>query len=209
MAARLLFLFVALIAVACQEDAAVEASIFLPSNASTPAPSDTPSPVPRVGTPEERPTDPPPPAATPDRASLPSDLRLAVPRIGIDLPVILGDLGRDVPGAMYAGATPEWAAMLFPTSALPGRGGNSYIYAHAREGMFLSLWSVRLGDDVLMVSASTGATYRYTVTQVMRAVPVTDTTWLDTGGAERVTLQTSTGPAPGDPRFVVVAHRVP
>lgn len=154
-----------------------------------------------------------PPGATPTRppageaASLAAilDLRIAIDRLGIDLPLAPGDLTRDTPGPKYAGSTPEGVALIHPASAPLASGGNTYVYSHARDGMFLALWGVRLGDTVRIVSASAGIELRYTVSRIAARVAPTDTTWLDPAGPERLTLQTSTGPYPEDPRFVVVA----
>jgi sortase (surface protein transpeptidase) len=132
--------------------------------------------------------------------------RIAVPRLGIDLPLELGEIARDVPRDGYAGATPENAAFVFPSSRLPGEGGNTYIYAHARVGMFLSLWGAKLGDEVIIYRPDDGARRSYRVALIAPRVSPADAQWLDPNGAERLTLQTSTGPNPGDPRFIVVAY---
>ena len=132
--------------------------------------------------------------------------RIAVPRLGIDLPLELGEIARDVPREGYAGATPENVAFVFPSSRLPGEGGNTYIYAHARVGMFLSLWGAKLGDEVVIYRPDDGVRRSYRVALIAPRVNPTDAHWLDPNGEERVTLQTSTGPNPGDPRFIVVAY---
>jgi sortase (surface protein transpeptidase) len=132
--------------------------------------------------------------------------RIAVPRLGIDLPLELGEIARDVPREGYAGATPENVAFVFPSSRLPGEGGNTYIYAHARVGMFLSLWGAKLGDEVIIYRPDDGARRSYRVALIAPRVNPTDGRWLDPNGEERLTLQTSTGPNPGDPRFIVVAY---
>jgi len=132
--------------------------------------------------------------------------RIAVPRLGIDLPLELGEIARDVPREGFAGATPENVAFVFPSSRLPGEGGNTYIYAHARTGMFLSLWGAKLGDEVVIYRPDDGARRSYRVALIAPRVNPTDAHWLDPNGEERLTLQTSTGPNPGDPRFIVVAY---
>jgi sortase (surface protein transpeptidase) len=121
----------------------------------------------------------------------------------------MGEIARDVPRAGYAGATPENVAFVFPTSRLPGQGGNTYIYAHARVGMFLSLWGAKLGDEVVIYRADDGERRVYRVTLIVPRVNPSETEWLDPAGEERLTLQTSTGPNPGDPRFIVVAYPEP
>jgi sortase (surface protein transpeptidase) len=152
------------------------------------------------------------PTATPS-AELPTSKpitiagsRIAVPRLGIDLPLELGEVARDVPREGFAGATPENVAFVFPSSRLPGEGGNTYIYAHARVGMFLSLWGVKLGDEVVIYRPDDGGRRSYRVTLIAPRVNPTDAHWLDPNGEERLTLQTSTGPNPTDPRFIVVAY---
>jgi sortase (surface protein transpeptidase) len=132
--------------------------------------------------------------------------RIAVPRLGIDLPLELGEIARDVPREGFAGATPENVAFVFPSSRLPGEGGNTYIYAHARVGMFLSLWGAKLGDEVVIYRPDDGVRRSYRVTVIAPRVNPTDAHWLDPNGEERLTLQTSTGPNPTDPRFIVVAY---
>jgi sortase (surface protein transpeptidase) len=82
-------------------------------------------------------------------------------------------------------------------------GGNTYIYAHARPGMFLSLWNARV-RDVVIVHTPQGAR-EYVVAEVHPRVPPTETSWAGPTPDTRLTLQTSTGPHGSDPRFVVVA----
>jgi LPXTG-site transpeptidase (sortase) family protein len=149
---------------------------------------------------------PSPPAAGPVSSRPPlvlEQLRISLPRLGIDLPLALGDIDRDV----RRGATPENVALLFPTTNVPGVGGNSYIYAHARNSMFLKLWDVKVGDRVRITGP--GATrFDYAITRIAPAVDPADTSWLDPTGTERLTLQTSTGPTAAYPRFIAVADRV-
>ena len=148
------------------------------------------------------------PAAPAERSTAPAleTLRVSVPRLGIDLPLAFGDVGRDVPRPGFAGETPERVALVFPGSAPLRSGGNTYIYAHARAGMFLALWNVRLGDEVVIYGpGETGVRYVYRVTRIAPRVDPADTSWLDPGGPEQITLQTSTGPSPADPRFIVRA----
>jgi sortase (surface protein transpeptidase) len=154
----------------------------------------------------------PAPSAIPSSDPLPDaaveGLRIAIPRLGIDLPLDVGDIGRDVPRPGYSGETPEGVALLFPGSSVPGKGGNSYIYAHARAGMFLALWGARIDDVVVLLRADRSPIRKYQIAFVVPRVDPDDTHWLETGGRERLTLQTSTGPRPADPRFIAVAYPV-
>ncbi len=144
---------------------------------------------------------PPPaaPAVTPP--VLLEGTRVRVARLGIDLPLRLGDASRDI----AAQATPADAAFLLPSSAVPGTLGNAYVYAHARAGLFLALWNARIGDRVDVVE-STGTVLRYVVTEIHPRVATSDLRFVGATGDERLTLQTSTGPSASDPRFVVVAR---
>ncbi len=131
--------------------------------------------------------------------AIPSGLRIAVPRLGIDLPIAEGDLERDVTDLR----TPEGYAFHLPGTSLPGQNGNTYLYAHARRGMFLALWDVRLGDGVV-VTGPGSRRLAYVVDQVLPRVPPSDVSSTLQTASERLTLQTSTGPSPSDPRYVVV-----
>jgi hypothetical protein len=139
------------------------------------------------------------PAATPT-PPIPDGYRVKIPRLVIDLPIAEGDIDRDT----VRQETPNNFAFHLPRTALPGDRGNSYIYAHARVGMFLSLWNARVGDEVVIV-APDRRELRYLVSEVHPRVPPTDVSWAGPTSTERLTLQTSTGPNPDDPRFVVVA----
>jgi sortase (surface protein transpeptidase) len=151
------------------------------SGVSTTAPSVSPTPLPTIG-------------------PIPDGYRVLVPRLGIDLPIAEGDVEQDV----VRQQTPEGFAFHFPGTAIPGTFGNSYLYAHARRGMFLSLWNARVGDQVT-IKTPDGAELKFVVTEVHPRVPPADTSWLQPSGDERLTLQTSTGPNSSDPRFVVIA----
>jgi LPXTG-site transpeptidase (sortase) family protein len=140
------------------------------------------------------------PQAPPTIGPIPDGYRVQLPRLGIDLPIAEGDVERDV----VVQQTPENFAFHFPGTAIPGTIGNSYIYAHARRGMFLSLWNARVGDQVTITTPG-GGELKFVVTEVHPRVPPADTSWIQPSGDERLTLQTSTGPNREDPRFVVIA----
>lgn len=143
---------------------------------------------------------PAPSSDVPIRA-IPDGYRIRIPRVGVDLFIREGDLTRDVEQAR----TPEGFAFHLPGTTLPGERGNTYLYAHARVGMFLSLWDVRSGDQVLIV-APDGRVLVYVVREVLPRVAPDDVAVTRPTPDERLTLQTSTGPRPSDPRFVVLAY---
>lgn len=161
----------------------------------------TPLPSPTVIGPSASPTASPTASATATPTpAIPSGYRVKIPRLAIDLPIAEGDIERDT----VRQETPDNFAFHFPGTAIPGDRGNSYIYAHARRGMFLSLWNAREGDEVVIVTPD-GRELRYVVREVHPRVEPTDVSWAAPTTTERLTLQTSTGPNPGDPRFVVIA----
>ncbi|MDP9271519.1 MAG: sortase [Chloroflexota bacterium] len=115
----------------------------------------------------------------------------------------------------------------------PGRGTNSYIFAHAQTGMFLPLWNVQLGALVqVLMSDKQVLTYR--VTEIHPNVSCPDTRekpmsywttpplalkyadpgcpmgafWTAPAKHERLTLQTSQGYNRNWGEFIVVAEPV-
>lgn len=144
---------------------------------------------------------PPAPADASAAPAIALGYRIQIPRLAIDLPIQEGDVKRDVDDQR----TPEGWAFHLPGTAIPGQGGNTYLYAHARRGMFLSLWNARSGDEVF-VSTPDGGVLVYLVRDVLPAVAPGDVSVAAPTRSERLTLQTSTGPNAADPRFVVVAY---
>jgi hypothetical protein len=171
-----------------------------PSEESAPPTLDQVAPAPLV-----LPNDPPHRAAMPGaQLTLADGTRVRVPRLRINLPLEPGDSARDI----QAQATPAAAAYLLPGGAVPGAAGNAYVYAHARPGLFLALWDVRLGDAI-EVTEPTGVALRYAVTEIHPRVAPSDLAYIAPTNDERLTLQTSTGSWTLSPRFIVVARPVP
>jgi len=158
------------------------------------SPVASPAPAPTL-TPVSAPTVAPEPSPTP----LGQGWRIRMARVGIDLPLKDGDPARDI----ELQRTPDGAAYRLAGSALPGTPGNTYLYGHARWAQFLNLWYAHLYD--LIVISGPGTTLYYRVTEIHPRVASDDITYLLPSSEERLTLQTSSGPNPTDPRFVVVA----
>lgn len=131
---------------------------------------------------------------------IPDGYRVQIPRLGIDLPIAEGVIQRDIDQQQ----TPEGFAFHLPGTAIPGETGNAYLYSHARIGMFLSLWNARVGDEVF-ISTPDGRKLAYAVSEVRPKVDPNDVSVAQPTTDERLTLQTSTGPVPENPRFVVIA----
>jgi hypothetical protein len=158
----------------------------------TTAPAPSPTGGPTASPPQSQTATPAPP--------IPPGYRIKMARLAIDLPIVEGDVERDT----VRQETPDGFALHLPGTAIPGDRGNVYLYAHARRGMFLSLWSAREGDLVVIVTPD-ARELRYVVSEVHPRVDPSDVSWAQQTTGERLTLQTSTGPDRGDARFVVIA----
>jgi sortase A len=119
--------------------------------------------------------------------------RIRIARLGIDLAIVEGD-GIDAPIGKAA---------HYPGSAWPGGGSNIYIYGHARVGMFLPLWQVRVGDTVEL-DLLDGTARTYVVTEILPKVPFDGVQYLQPTPTEQLTLQTSTSYYATAPKFVVI-----
>jgi LPXTG-site transpeptidase (sortase) family protein len=120
--------------------------------------------------------------------------RVLIARLGIDLAIVEGD-GIDAPMGKAA---------HYPGSAWPDAGSNTYIYAHAQDGMFLNLWQAELGD-IIELDLVDGSTRTYVVTQVLPKVPWDAVEYVEPTATEQLTLQTSTSYYSTAPRFIVIA----
>jgi len=129
--------------------------------------------------------------------------RVRIPGYDINLPVVKGPNGYP-----YCNV-----AMYMRNLYQPTEPGVTFIYAHARTGMFLPLLNASKKNDgaamigkVVYVYTSKSMRYTYRITKVRRhvrdissALKVTD---------ERLWLQTSEGPNSSYPKLIVVADRV-
>jgi hypothetical protein len=128
--------------------------------------------------------------------------RVAVPGIGIDLPVIRGP----------AGYPPCRVAMYHASVAQPREPGVTFIYAHARTGMFLPLltrWrnsggSSLIGRTVKVWTSDSYVSY-YRINKVRTTTKKMSGAYSLTN--ERLWLQTSTGPNTTYPKLIVEAVR--
>jgi len=153
-------------------------------------------------------------------------VQMQIPSIGMNMRV------RKPASAADCDFPPEipGVAWLLCGGSQPGRGTNSYIFAHAQVGMFLPLWNVQLGAEV-RVLMSDGKVLVYRVTEIhpniscpdSRADPMppnleplalkyapTDCRqgafWSGLTNHERLTLQTSQGFNRNWGEFIVVAE---
>lgn len=125
-------------------------------------------------------------------------VRIEVPRLGIDLPIVEGD-GVNAPRTEIA---------HYPGTAWPDAGSNTYLYGHAQEGLFLPLWDIRIGDEILLTLVD-GSSRCFSVKAVHPETPWNDVSVLLPTNQEQLTLQTSTSYTPTAPRFLVIALPCP
>jgi hypothetical protein len=117
--------------------------------------------------------------------------RVVVPALGIDLPVIRESTGSTFP--------PCNVAMYFQMLHQPGEPGATYLYAHARTGMFLPILTAsqvnggaRMIGMLVQIYTSDDRLYLYEVVEVRRHVLTLDAALAET--SETLWLQTSEGP---------------
>lgn len=170
---------------------------------STPVPLTSPSPSPRPTDPVEAPRSPEPA----DPVGFASRIRIA--SLGIDLPVVSGDLvvrgNRDLyPLCDVAMYTPEFVQ--------PGEPGATYIYAHAQRGMFAPLLKASQVNDgrqmlgaLVEVYTTENELHLYEISRVKRHA--TDLSITNVGPGEHIlVLQTSEGPTGTIPKLQVAAR---
>lgn len=207
-----------------------------PPGPSLPPIPDPSSPV-AVASPTERATATPEPSAegtatpTPAPTLVPTPIpadwvatQLSIESVGINVAVYQsGAAGTD-------DFPPHDGAYILRNSSQPGRGTNSYIFAHAELYLFKPLWNVQLGAEV-KVLMSDGTVLPYRVTEVHpnvscpddRAPPHPDpplalkyappgcaegAAWTQPTDHERLTLQTSQGYNRNYGELIVVAEPI-
>ncbi len=129
--------------------------------------------------------------------------RVAIPALGIDLPVIKAPAGYPLCNV----------AMYIRELSQPREAGVTLIYAHARKGMFLPLLDrSRINDGASMIGmrvevwTSDDLLSTYQIVRVRRHVTTLDGVFGITG--EQLWLQTSEGPRGTTQKLIVVAKRL-
>jgi LPXTG-site transpeptidase (sortase) family protein len=130
------------------------------------------------------------------QANVPEGTRVVIRDLGIDLPMVPGD-GQNAP--LYKAAT-------YPSPLkLPGEGGRSMIYAHARTGMFGPLFQAHVGQQVEVHQAN-GKVLAYTIKEYYAKWSARDLRWLQPTNHEELILETCTTYNANDPRIIAVAE---
>ncbi len=135
--------------------------------------------------------------------TFPVATRIAMPALKIDLPVVRGPSGYP-----YCNV-----AMYFPSLSQPREGGVSFLYAHARAGMFLPLLErskVKNGASLIgmtiRVWTSNDLVSTYRIVRVRRHVYTLDGAY--SAKTEQLWVQTSEGPHGTRNKLIVVATRI-
>ncbi len=157
-------------------------------------PLPTLQPIPSVG-PASSPSAMPAPSTVPTPSPRTAvATRVVVPALGIDLPVVRAPTNESFP---YCDV-----AEYLPALSQPGLGGQTFLYAHARDGMFLPILTASQVNDgkamvgmVVQAYTSDDMVFLYQITDVYRHQDSLDTVFNATG--ENLFLQTSEGPPPG------------
>jgi LPXTG-site transpeptidase (sortase) family protein len=116
-------------------------------------------------------------------------VRINIPSVGIDLPVIPG---------YYDATSQEWtlttdkAQFATVTSAPNNQGGNTFIYGHARRNIFGSLPKLRAGA-VAIVTTSNGHRFYYTLGSTQIVDPQNANAAIGDSSKPILTLQTCVG----------------
>jgi hypothetical protein len=136
--------------------------------------------------------------------------RVTIADLGIDLPVVSGD-------ATVPGNPPDYplcgvAQYLTTYRYIDRDGTTTWLYAHARAGMFLPLLEASVDDEGAALLGmtvdvySTGLrTFRYRIGEVIRHATDRSAAANVPPGSRRLILQTSEGPRGTVPKLQVVA----
>lgn len=171
-----------------------------PAELASPSPGPTPAPTatPLITLPPLASAPPTTPSPTPDPDRVATRIRIAA--LGIDLPVVPGNRGYPLCDV----------AMYLKEFGQPGQGRATYIYAHARTGMFLPLLETRARDQlgaVVEVWTSDDLRFLYEIVEVRRDQRDPDA-FVDVFAAttEQLWLQTSEGPKGTPGKTQVIAE---
>lgn len=123
-------------------------------------------------------------------------IRIAIPAVGINLPIFISAVVNNV------WQTTDLGASYLTSSPLPGNKGNSIVYAHNWESLFGPLQNAKVGQEVIITYPNgTKKTFVIAYTSI---VSPDQSTILAPSNDERITLYTCTGLFDSH-RFVAVA----
>ncbi len=139
--------------------------------------------------------------------------RIVIPSEGIDLPIVSRDLR--IPNQGPNQYPPCDVALYHAAFQQPGQYGSAYIYAHARDGMFLPLLTASerrdgasLIGDLAQVYTDDNHEYVYEITRVKRHAVDFSLAEDVPPGVSQLVLQTSEGPAGTLPKLQILAEPI-
>jgi hypothetical protein len=172
--------------------------IEAPTEVNESDPPETPSPSPSASLdPSVSPA--PTPEATPRHSGREMATRVVVPALDIDLPIIRGNEGYPYCNvAMYLSSSKKADKDVF---GQPGEGRATYLYSHARDGMFGPIYNLAIRDRtpnkmlgmIVQVYTSWNRLYLYEIRSVRLHITSLDNAM--SRAKEEIWLQTSEGPA--------------
>ncbi len=151
------------------------------------------------------------PSLAPSRSAGPASTRvptrIVIPSLHVDLPIIKPPAGETFPPCNVAEYVEAGSAAAgSQVFGRPGEAGTTYIYAHARTGMFLPLLDQSKRENgaamlgaIVQVYTSDDRLFLYEVTRVRRHQA--DVSGVVGSGSEQLALQTSEGPRKGEPGY--------
>jgi LPXTG-site transpeptidase (sortase) family protein len=113
---------------------------------------------------------------------------ISIPSVGIDLNVIPGYYYPSSNSWTLSLNNAQWGTMTAPAN---NQSGNTFIYAHARIGVFASLPKVKTGDQAI-ITTDNGHSFTYSFNASTVTTP-TDTSLFGYKGKPILILQTCTG----------------
>jgi hypothetical protein len=139
--------------------------------------------------------------------------RVVVPSMDIDLPIVSRD--RRVPRQGPDLYPPCDVAVYHTAFDQPGQPGTTYLYGHARAGMFLPLLEASerrngrsLIGDLVQVYTDDNLMYLYEITRINRHATDFSMVFDAPPDAEQLVLQTSEGPRGTVPKLQVLAEKL-
>jgi hypothetical protein len=132
----------------------------------------------------------------------------------VDLPIVTSPPHEEFPLCNAA----EYYTVSGRALAYPGTPQATYLYAHARDGMFGPLWNLDKAKQLstliglwVEVYTADDQDHVYQITQVLPGVSVNDSVWIDrpaSAKTDQLWLQTSEGPYETSTKLQVVAEPI-
>ncbi|HSX29511.1 MAG TPA: sortase [Candidatus Saccharimonadales bacterium] len=127
-------------------------------------------------------------APAPQKLITGKPVRIIIPSLNIDLPVIDGYYNAQRQQWTLTSDKAQYATMTSPAN---NAGGNTFIYGHNRKGVFNTLNQIKVGDTVTLTTDN-GHTFTYSFRGALETIP-TDDSLFHYQGKPILTVQTCSG----------------